>query len=281
MSRYCAFAAVVAGCASAASLSNCGSDSDHFKVTTMILDADATGGPRKGKGFTVTVEGTLDEDFAHGTLVQDVTTKVGQLPEFPLAYSEEFEYYPGANAGPMKVVVGPITVPRTVPGKITVGGHFSLTNEKSEQVFCMDLDLVIPTILDEEESPTLEVGRVNCGDPAQDHWTNIVFNIDNETNIATTELDTDEDVDFMKQEMDLKFELKPFPAINLANFQVPVAIEPAIPAGHIKIIGYPPVSLRESSAAPISLQATIKVVDKNEEELYCIGFGNSAEAVSV
>merc|ERR1712226_578789 len=156
----------------------------------------------------------------------------------------------------------------------------SLTNDKAEPVFCMDMDLVIPAILDEEESPNLGVGRVNCGDPTQDHFQNVVFNIDDD-NIATTELDTDEDVDFMKQEMDLKFELKPFPAINLANFQVPVAIEPAIPAGHIKIIGYPPVSLRESSAAPISLEATIKVVDKNEEELYCIGFGNSAEAVSV
>lgn len=246
----------------------------------MTLDADATGGPRKGKPFTVTVEGTLDEDFTHGTLVQNVDAKVGQLPEFPLAYSQEFDYSPGAKAGPVRVVVGPITVPRTVPGKITTKGHFSLTNEKSEQVFCMDMDLVIPAILDEEESPNLEVGRVNCGDPTQDHFQNIVFNITDD-NIATTELDVDEDVAFMKQEMDLKFELKPFPAINLANFQVPVVFEPGIPAGHVKIVGYPPVTLRENSMAPIALEATIKVVDKNEEELYCIAFGDSAEAVSV
>merc|ERR1719238_2319459 len=105
MVRYCSFGALLAACASAKTLNNCGSDTDHFKVTTMTLDADATGGPRKGKGFTVTVEGTLDEDFTHGTLVQDVTTKVGQLPEFPLAYSQEFDYSPGAKAWTVKVVV--------------------------------------------------------------------------------------------------------------------------------------------------------------------------------
>jgi len=285
MNRLSVFGFVVAG---ARTLNNCGSDTDHFKVSTMNVDADDMGGIKKGKGFTVDVEGEFDENFVNGTLYLDLSSKVGVMPAIPIQFSEKFEFHPGFPAdgpGPVKVSVGPIVVPRTVPGKITTQGRISLVNDKLEPVLCLDLDMVIPAILEDEEQHKLgvEAGRLNCGDATNDHINNIVFNIDDD-NVATTTAIVDKEFNQINTNVDIKMRIAPFPEISVSAMEIKTTFSPAFPAGPIKIVGRPSdqnPSDKLDNAPVVELLGALQFVDQDEEELFCIGFGKDANALSV
>merc|ERR1712107_759003 len=157
--------------AAAMGISNCGSDSDHFKIDTVVLDADADQGPRKGKPFTITLSGTMDEAHQHGRVVVDAALKALGIVDEPVTVNQAYDFYPGLASCPLSLTIGPFTFPREIPGVFDFTGRITLENERAEPVTCLDLALHIPKILAEESE--LETSKV-CAVSDSDHISNIV-----------------------------------------------------------------------------------------------------------
>jgi len=270
------FSALVLG-AAADTLASCGADTDHLKVTSITTDADATGGPRKGKPFTVTVEGEFDAAHQHGTVTGDLNVVALGVVDEPVSFDQKYDFLPGIASGPVKVTVGPFTFPRAVPGKVDVSGRVSIVDENKEPVLCLDLALLIPKILAEEE-PALESGDA-CGDATSDHITNI----QSETvdDVTTTTMDLDEALGYVNLKVDLSVKAPVVPAVNLKLTQVPISLSPAIPAGQLKFVGYPSDSLKSGVQSLVDVTGSLILEDTNGEEVVCVGLGDDANAISV
>jgi hypothetical protein len=271
------FSALVLG-AAADTLASCGADTDHFKVTSIVTDVDADKGPRKGNPFTITVEGEFDEAHQHGRVVGDLNLVALGVVDEPLSFDQKYDFLPGVASGPTKIVVGPFTFPRAVPGKVDVSGRVSIVNEKEEPVLCLDLALLIPKILAEEER-ALESGADACGDQTSDH----IQNVQSETvdDVTTTTMDLDEALDFVNLKVDLSVKAPIVPAVTLKLTQVPISLSPGIPAGQLKFVGYPSDSLKSGVQSLVDVSGSLILEDSNGEEVKCIGLGDDANAISV
>jgi len=271
------FSALVLG-AAADTLASCGSDTDHLKITSIVTDADADKGPRKGKPFTITLEGVFDEAHQHGRVVGDLNLVALGVVDEPVSFDQKYDFLPGLAAGSTKVTIGPFTFPRAVPGKVDVSGRISIVNEKEEPVTCLDLALLIPKILAEEE-PQLESGRTACGDQTSDH----IQNIKSETvdDVITTTMDLDEALGYVNLKVDLSVKAPVVPAVNLKLTQVPISLSPAIPAGQLKFVGYPSDSLKSGVQSLVDVSGSLILEDTNGDEVTCVGFGDDANAISV
>jgi len=259
-------------------LSSCGAAGDHLTIHSITTDADATGGPRKGKPFTITLDGELDEAHQHGVVTGDLQLKALGVVDEEITFNQKYDFLPGVAQGASKLTIGPFTFPRAVPGEVHVTGPINIVNEKAEAVACLNLNLIIPKILGDEEEE-LEVGRTACGDQSQDHISNIVSNTVDD--VITTTMDLDEDLDFVNLKVDLSVKAPVVPAVNLKLAQVPISLTPGIPAGQLKFVGYPQDSLRSTVKDLIDVTGSLTLEDKNGDEVTCIGFGDSADAVSV
>jgi len=274
-------AVALLGVAAADTLSNCGASSDHLTITSISTDADATGGPRKGKPFTVTIEGSLDEVHQHGTVVGDLKVKALGIVSEDVPFNQKYDFFPGLAQGPAKVVIGPFTFPKSVPGEVDVTGQITLVNEKAEPVACFNLDLKIPMIIStwsEFISEALGLARSNCGDPTQDHIQNIVSTTD-DNDIITTTMDLDEDLGYINLSCDLAVKAPIVPAVNLVLPSLPITLSPGIPKGQLKFVGYPNNS--SSSNAVVTVSGDLKLSDKNGDEVACATFGGSKSSVVV
>merc|ERR1719454_1158278 len=119
---------------------------------------------------------------------------------------QKYDFYPGVPAGEVNLVFGPFAYPKTIPGKLNITGRIQTFNEREEQVYCLDFDVSIPAILDEEgheviEEEPLSTERQDCGDPDKDHIQNIQADITDD--VATITMDLDEDI----STVDLRVEL--------------------------------------------------------------------------
>lgn len=261
---------------SADTISSCGSASDHFVISSIGTDADATGGPRKGKPFTITVEGALDEAHQHGRVAGDLQLKALGVVDTPVSFDAKYDFLPGVAHGPAKLQIGPFTFPKSIPGEVDVSGRITVANERAEAVVCLDLNLIIPKILAEESE--LESSQSGCSDPAGDHITNI----QSETvdNITTTTMDLDEDLDYVNLKVDLSIKPYLLPAVDLKLSEVPISFSPAFPAGELKFVGYPTDGAAAGNGL-LTVTGSLALEDKNGEELTCIGFGAASTAISV
>jgi len=270
------FSALTLG-AAADTISSCGAASDHFAISAISTDADATGGPKKGQPFTITVEGNLDEAHQHGRVTGDLQIKALGVVDTEVPFDVKYDFLPGVAQGPAKLQIGPFTFPSSIPGEVDVAGRITVVNEREEAVTCLDLNLIIPKILAEE--PQLQSEQSGCGDATLDHITNI----QSETvdNITTTTMDLDEDLDFINLKVDLSFKPWLLPAVDLKLSQVPISFSPAFPAGQITFVGYPTETPAADSNGLLTITGSLALEDKNSEELTCIGFGASSTAISV
>jgi len=259
-------------------IASCGADTDHFVISSISTDADATGGPKKGQPFTITVEGDLDETHQHGRLFGDLEIKALGVVDTPVSFDLKYDFLPGVAQGPAKLQIGPFMFPKSIPGKVDINGKVSVVNEREEAVTCLDLNLIIPTILADEEA--WESDQSGCGDASTDHITNIQ-SVTDDQNITTTTMDLDEDVDYINLKVDLNF--KPFllPAVDLKLTEVPISISPAFQAGQLTFVGYPDEAPASDSNGLLTVTGSLGLQDKNGEELTCIGFGASSTAISV
>jgi len=259
-------------------IASCGADTDHFVISSVSTDADATGGPKKGQPFTITVEGDLDEAHQHGRLFGDLEIKALGVVDTPVSFDLKYDFLPGVAQGPAKLQIGPFTFPKSIPGKVDVTGKVSVVNEREEAVTCLDLNLIIPTILADEEA--LESEQSGCGDASADHITNIQ-SVTDDNDITTTTMDLDEEVDYINLKVDLSFKPLLLPAVNLKLAEVPISISPAFQAGQLTFVGYPDEAPASDSNGLLTVTGSLGFQDKNGEELTCIGFGASSTAISV
>merc|ERR1712048_50249 len=145
-------------------------------------------------------------------------------------------------------------------------------------VACLDLNLVIPKILGEEEEPALESSRTDCGDLSNDHITNIQTDTDAE-GVSTTTMDLDEALDYVNLKVDLSVKAPLVPAVGFQLSKLPISLTPAIPAGQLKFVGYPSDS--EEPNDIVDVTGSLIPEDTNGDEVTCVAFGDSADAVSV
>jgi hypothetical protein len=271
------FAALALG-AAADTVTNCGADTDHLKITSVVTDVDATGGPRKGNPFVITVEGEFDEPHQHGRLFGDLNILALGVVKEDVPFNQKYDFYPGMASGPTKVVIGPFTFPRAVPGEVNVTGRIGINNEKEEPVLCLDVALIIPKILAEEE-PALESSDGACGDSSSDHIQNIQS--DTVDDVTTTTMDLDEDLGYVNLKVDIGVKAPVVPKVNLKLTQIPISLSPAIPAGQLKFVGYPHDSLKSGVQDLIDVTGNLILEDTNGDEVVCIGFSDDANAISV
>jgi hypothetical protein len=272
MARFLVAGAFVG--AAADTLSSCGADSDHLKINSITTDADADKGPRKGKPFTITIDGEFDEAHQHGVVAGDLALKALGVVDEQITFNQKYDFLPGLAQGATKVTIGPFTFPRAVPGEVSVIGKITLVNEKAEAVTCLDLNLIIPKILGEEEED-LEASSATCGDMSADH----ISNIQSETvdDVTTTTMDLDEVLDYVNLKVDIDVKAPVVPSISLKLAELPIALSPGLPAGQLKFVGYP----SDSKSNGIDVTGTLTLEDKNAEEVTCVLFGDSTNAVSV
>jgi hypothetical protein len=253
------------------SISSCGSASDHFKVDYITLDADADKGPRKGKPFTITASGTLDEDHTGGRVVVDAHLKALGVVDEDVQADQKYTWSPGIAGGKTQLTIGPFTFPRVAPGVFDFTGKITVENDKAEPVLCLDLALNIPKILAEELEEESE--KALCAVTDSDHITNI-----DQTDPAVTSFDVDEAIDYVNVAVDIAVKAPVVPAVNFKVTQLPVAISPGLAKGHHVFTGI-------DSAAPsndlITVTGSVGLNDKNGEQYTCITFDASESSVSV
>lgn len=263
MARFLTAASLVAA-VSGDSITSCGSATDHFQITTLNLDADATGGPRKGQPFTVTVEGVLDEAHTAGSVDVSLNVKALGLINEDVAVTQAYEFLPGLPAAPHKLVIGPFTLPKSIPGKIDVSGRVVMANDKGEQLACVDLALIIPSILEEEKQDL--AATTDCT-TASDHLQNIVV----DSSVAgqtTTTMDIDEPIgDLINVGVDLRVKVPLLPAVQISLTQIPISLSPAIPAGQLTFVIYDPPA---QSNALLTVTGQVSLQDGKGEQITCI-----------
>jgi hypothetical protein len=267
-------AALVAG-AGATSISNCGGAGDHLQVTTLTLDADASGGPKKGSPFTIVAEGILDEPHVGGHVDVDLNINALGVINEPIAAATKYDFLPGLAQGNAKVTIGPITFPKSVPGSFDITGTVKVQNPNAEQVACINLNLKIPSII--EDKPELgEAVGADCTTPA-DHIQNIVSTTD-AAGVTTTTMDVDEDLGTIVLSGDISVKPPLVPAIKVNIPSIPISIEPAIPSGQLKFVDY---GEETGANGLIDVTGQVKLADGNGEQLTCIAIEPATQAVTV
>jgi len=124
-----------------------------------------------------------------------------------------------------------------------------------------------------------KVDRTACGDQSADHISNIQSNTVDD--VITTTMDLDEALDYINLKVDLSVKAPVVPAVDLKLAQVPISLGQGIPAGQLKFVGYPQDSLRTTVKDIIDVTGSLTLQDQNGEQVTCIGFGDSADAISV
>jgi hypothetical protein len=268
-------AASILASVAADSITSCGADTDHLKISSIVLDADATGGPRKGHPFTITLQGEFDEAHQHGTVTGDLQLKALGIVDEPVTFDQKYAFLPGVAAGKTTITIGPFTFPRAIPGVFDFSGKITIVNEKAEPVTCLDFALHIPQILAEEEE--LDAAGSVCAKSADnDHITNIQSSIVDD--VKTTTMDVDEDLGFVNLKVDISVKAPIVPAVVVKLTELPITLSPAIPAGQIKFVGYPSDSVQSNDV--ITVSGDLALFDSNKEELTCVHL-DGASAVSV
>lgn len=261
--------------ASGQSVSNCGASGDHFQNVQYSISPDPI---QRGKEFTVSVSGDLDEDVTGGNLDIDITAgafgqSVDAKETLPFKLSD----------GLMKAAkgqifkLGPIKIP-SLPGSAVVNGTVKLSNAKGEAIACMKLDVNAP--LFEEEQQVREnrnepqaSGNVTICSKDSDHIKNLKITAgdDSSTTIAGS---LDELLTTFNVNAALKLKIGPIP--YTVNFGVPVSYTPGVPAGDFQIFAGAPKVLKTTLGDIISVSGEITAVDGNGEEILCLDIASTS-----
>lgn len=269
-------AASLIAAAAADSITSCGAAGDHFQVKSIVLDADATGGPKKGKPFTIVAEGTFDEAHVGGHVDVDLNLKALGVITEPITAATKYDFLPGLAKGDVKLNVGPITFPKSIPGSFEISGTVKIQNPQAEQVTCIQLDLKIPTII-EDEVKVGEAAGADCT-TAQDHIQNIVSTTD-ASGVTTTTMDIDEDLSTVVLSGEISVKVPIVPAIKVTIPEIPITFSPALPNGQFKFVDYGDSSSPSNDVIDVTGQ--VKLADGNGEQLTCIAIEPATAAVTV
>jgi len=270
------------GGALGASISNCGGPSTNFSNVKLALSPDPI---QKGKAFSITASGDMDEDFVGGTATVDLNVDLLDIIKKEIKVTSPFTFTPGVAKGAQNIVIGPITLP-SLPGKAEIIGQVSVVNAKGEPIACIKLDISAPlfeqdddaspaTLLDE---PAVEGGQL-CSKPT-DHLKNL--KAVTSRGVITLTGTLDEDVTKVSVNVDLKIKAGFFPIPFKSDF--PITWSPGVKAGDIKFVAGPPSTSTDltSDKSPVQVSGQITVMDGNNGELTCISITpNSEDLTSV
>lgn len=264
------------------SVSWCGAADDHLSNVKISLSPDPV---KVGSNFTLDVSGDLNEELSAFTMDYDLDISV-MANKKNLKMSVPFTYSPGFAIGPTKITVGPAPfyfVKLPLGAYLKVTGTIKLTNAKQEQVTCVKLNMKVG--VDEEVAgPALASsfnragpGRV-CSGPSA-HLKNIAFSADpSGVNTITGTLDEDIDKLTVVAGVHVTPTVIPDVALNL-----PISISPGLKKGDLKITAGPTKlnGLDLSSGLsddPVTVAATLKAMDGQGEEIFCLGINASSDA---
>merc|ERR1711976_18552 len=187
---------------------------------------DASGGPRKGKPFTITASGTLDEAHTAGRVVVDAHLKALGVVDEDVNADQKYTWTPG------------------------------IASDKAEPVLCLDIALDIPKILSEELEEEAEAQLCEVSD--SDHITNI-----DQTDPAVTSFDVDEVIDYVNAGIDISVKAPLLPAVGFKVEQLPIAISPGLASGHHVFTS---VDSSPQSNDLITVTGSVGLNDKNGEQ---------------
>merc|ERR1711976_253875 len=139
------FLAFVAFCA-ADIWSNCGSGSDHIKIDKVVIKPDP---PVRGKNFTITASGVLDEKVTGGSVTADINYGVvpvlKKTEDLCDVLKKAHQLDPSVQECPVPsqtqtLASPPILIPSDAPA-----GHYhgkvSAVDQNKQEIICIALDL--------------------------------------------------------------------------------------------------------------------------------------------
>jgi len=263
MFRLCMLAALPLLAASA-SLSSCGSASDHLSGVTISVSPDPI---EKDATFTIHFDGTLDKDLSTINANVDLDVSVLGLITENVKAAGNVVINPVVPKGPLSVTIGPVKLTTSIPGSVDVSGKITLTDENEEPVTCLQLDMKVPLSQQQELQSSVE----NCGTSA-DHAKNFAFNTDGGVTTITGDLDESLSQFSVAVDMTIKELFVKIPV----SISTPVVYTPGFPAGNFKIVATQ-ASSSELSATELSasISGTAKMNDANNEEVGCISFSET------
>lgn len=255
-------------CAAAQSVKSCGGLNDHLKNVVIKLTPDP---PVQGGTMTIEASGTLDE--VEGAFNSRVDLKIQALGVVKVSVngSVPMSISPGAVKGPFSMTIGPFSLPSGIPGYAVVKGQVHVTNAKNEPIMCIDMDLNVPGMDNEEtaltsrvETPALET-IASCG-KSTDHIPD--FTIAASGGVTTMTGTLDEAV--TKASIDLDVQLKVLIISLPLKMTIPLAVSDGlINTGAIKAtIG--PSTIAVSPDVKATVKGTVKMNDGNGEEITCL-----------
>jgi len=254
----------VVSAAAAASVTNCGGSHDHLSDVSIDLNPDPIS---RSTPFTLTLAGTLDEDLTGGEL--DVSLEVRALHVIDKAVRANTSYSlsPGVAKGPLKVVIGPVTLPQD-PGEALLKGQVAIKNSKGEPVACIALDIDVPLAVASSPQETRQTDEPSFCNKPTDHFKNASLTQSGEVTQLTGTLDEDLNavvahVDLTVQALFVKLPLK---------LAIPMTFTPAIPKGDWKL-SFQEVSgsqKEEALGSPVKIEGQIVVDDGKQEEVACL-----------
>lgn len=263
-----------------ASVESCGAAGDHLSNIKISISPDPI---QKAQPFTLAFSGDLDEALEGGTVFADLhVSALGVIKKDISNISTPFTVSPGVTKGPQSFSVGPISLPKDLPGDAIVKGKVRMTNAKGEPVACLSLDLTVPALGDKDTVDAVSVvapKTSGCGDKASDHLKNMKID-KSADNVTTITGDLDEALTKMSVVADLKVKISFF---NIpVQLTIPISYSPGIPQGSLKITGGPvnnPALQDLQVAGAPEISGTVKFNDGNSEEVACVDVTPPANVV--
>ena len=250
------------------SVKSCGGPNDHLKNPIIKLTPDPI---VRGGSLTIEASGTLDEvitDFNSDVELNIVALGIVHVSVkggVPLSIS------PGAAKGPLSFKVGPFSLPKHIPGSAVVKGQVRVVNGKNEPVMCIDLDMNVPAMENEEALAPMQVDSppltaiTSCGKPT-DHMPDIQMTTSG--GVMTMAGTLDEVVTTASIDLDVSVKVL-FVKVPL-KLSIPFATSPGlINKGAIKTtIG--PSTIKISPNVKATLKGTVTMNDGKGQEIVCL-----------
>jgi hypothetical protein len=254
-------AAVALGAVAHTSLTNCGSDGDHFNIQKIEISPDP---PQRGQPITVTLEGAFDKDIATARVETDLFVSALNMFSMPVKYSSTFSTSPVLmRKGDHQVTIGPLQLPRYVPGTMEVNGTVKVADAANEPVLCVDLSLNVPAA--EDRSVELSAPLAGTCGHHTDHLKHV------SVGLGSVSGELDEDVTKAQVNVDIKIHAGWVP-IEF-KMPVPISYSPGFPAGAFNLTGsvesQSVLSQAQEASEPVNIDGQIQMSDGAGEELFC------------
>lgn len=251
-------------------LTNCGKAGDHMKHVQVMTSPDPI---VKGQPFTMHATAVLDEALAEGSIALDFNVELLNIINQKIQSTNAYKYSPGIPKGQFGLVIGPVTLPY-LPFTNKLTGTIKMANSKKEPIGCIGvnldlLDVAVP-------APNVSEGITSCTS-ANAHMKQFSWTTTNGLFKLTGNLDEDVEKFTAKVAAQVHVGWIPVPI----NVDVPLQFLPGFKKGPFLLTLDNKTTIR-SPEVDATVTGTIKVNDKNDEEIVCLNLaGSSADETMI